>query len=135
MYKYIILISSFMLFSCGGGGGGGGGADAPVSIAGKTYRFTINQGAAPLQTGQNYQVAISASAATYVLTGNNSGMSNSTGSYAYLAGAQFASFDPDDSVLGIGSCSLEFSSATSGSYDCAYLQNSNYNHSGSFSEM
>ncbi|MBE0545662.1 MAG: hypothetical protein IH623_30390 [Verrucomicrobia bacterium] len=92
--------------------------DAPSSLAGKSFRCSVNAGDDPYAYCGSYTMTFSASGNTYVVIDNFSGcVANSSGTYSYsFANRSTGKIQATDSISGAGTAYLGFKNEREGFY-------------------
>jgi hypothetical protein len=134
----IFLVVIFSATGCGGDSDSSNSnsrVPAPNSLAGKSYRMTINTGAGVFATVGTSTVAFSNTADTYKVLGDGVNSFNSSGSYTYTTSGSQGNAAMVDSSISNGNFILTFTSSTTGTYQATAEFDLNSNQTGSFIEL
>ena len=110
-------------------------APAPNSIAGKSYRITINSGTGLFASSGTTMVAFSSTGDTYKALGDGANSFNSSGSFTYTTDGNQGNVAIVDSALSNGRFILTYTSSTTGNYQALAESNPNSAQTGSFVEL
>ena len=108
---------------------------APSSLAGKSYRLTINSGLGLYATSGTSTVVFSNTADTYKVLGDGVNSFNSSGSYTYTTSGSEGNAAMVDSYISNGNFILTFTSPTTGIYQATTEFDPKSSQAGSFVEL
>ena len=127
------------LISCGTGGisssyGEAAAISAPSTIAGKTYRVTVESGSGAFATAGTFTVDFLSSQPFYTKKGDGVNTGDSWGMYIYSPSGASGTVEVDDSIGLKLVYSFTFNTAISGSYVATSTSDENSRQSGTFTE-
>ncbi|WP_293761671.1 hypothetical protein [uncultured Paraglaciecola sp.] len=134
----IFLVVIFFATGCGGSSNSNGDSNsnssvpAPSSLAGKSYKMTIDNGSAPFASAGISMVVFSNTAMTYKVLGDGVNTFNSSGSYTYTTIGSQGNAAIVDSAISNGNFTLTFISSTTGTFQATAELAANSNQTGSF---
>jgi hypothetical protein len=134
----IFLVVIFFATGCGGSSNSNGDSNsnssvpAPSSLAGKSYKMTIDNGSAPFASAGISMVVFSNTAMTYKVLGDGVNTFNSSGSYTYTTNGSQGNAAIVDNAISNGNFILTFTSSTTGTYQATAEFDANSNQTGSF---
>jgi hypothetical protein len=134
----IFLVVIFFATGCGGSSNSNGDSNsnssvpAPSSLAGKSYKMTIDNGSAPFASAGISMVVFSNTAMTYKVLGDGVNTFNSSGSYTYTTIGSQSNAAIVDSAISNGNFTLTFISSTTGTFQATAELAANSNQTGSF---
>jgi hypothetical protein len=134
----IFLVVIFFATGCGGdstSSNSNSRVSAPSSLAGKSYRMTVNTGAGLFATAGTSMVAFSNTANTYKVLGDGVNSINSSGSYTYTASGSQGNAAIVNSSISNGNFILTFTSSNTGTFQATVQSDPNSNQTGSFIEL
>jgi hypothetical protein len=105
---------------------------APSSLAGKSYKMSIDNGSAPFASVGTSMVVFSNTAKTYKVLGDGVNTFNSSGSYTYTTIGSQGNAAIVDNAISNGNFILTFTSSTAGTYQATAEFDANSNQTGSF---
>jgi hypothetical protein len=131
----IFLVVIFSATGCGGDSSksnSNSSVPAPSSLAGKSYKMTIDNGSAPFASAGTSMVVFSNTAKTYKVLGDGVNTFNSSGSYTYTTSGSQGNAAIVDNAISNGNFILTFTSSTTGTYQATAEFDANSNQTGSF---
>jgi hypothetical protein len=134
----IFLVVIFSATGCGDdsiNNSSNSSAPAPSSLAGKSYRLTINTGTGGFATTGTSTVAFSNTEDTYKVLGDGVNSFNSSGAYTYTANGSQGNVAVVDSAILNGSFILTYTSSTTGTYQALAEFDPDANQTASFIEL
>jgi hypothetical protein len=134
----IFLVVIFSATGCGdnsNSSSSNSNAPAPSTLAGKSYKMTIDNGSAPFASTGTSMVVFSNTADTYKVLGDGVNSFNSSGSYTYTTSGSQGNAAMVDSSISNGNFILTFTSSTTGTYQATAEFDPNSNQTGSFLEL
>jgi len=122
MAYFTFLSLTLSLISCSTGGTGGtsgsegqaAAVSAPATLAGKTYRVTVESGSGVFPSTGTFTVVFSSSQPWYIRQGDGVNFRDSWGMYTYSSSGASGTVEVDDSHASQAVFSLTFNTATSG---------------------
>jgi len=136
--KYVTLFVIFLvvIFSATGcddsNSNSNSSVPAPSSLAGKSYKMTIDNGSAPFASAGISMVVFSNTAMNYKVLGDGVNTFNSSGSYTYTTIGSQSNAAIVDSAISNGNFTLTFISSTTGTFQATAELAANSNQTGSF---
>jgi hypothetical protein len=136
--KYVTLFVIFLvvIFSATGcddsNSNSNSSVPAPSSLAGKSYKMTIDNGSAPFASAGISMVVFSDTAMNYKVLGDGVNTFNSSGSYTYTTNGSQGNAAIVDNAISNGNFILTFTSSTTGTYQATAEFDANSNQTGSF---
>jgi hypothetical protein len=136
--KYVTLFVIFLvvIFSATGcddsNSNSNSSVPAPSSLAGKSYKMTIDNGSAPFASAGISMVVFSNTAMNYKVLGDGVNTFNSSGSYTYTTNGSQGNAAIVDNAISNGNFILTFTSLTTGTYQATAEFDANSNQTGSF---
>jgi hypothetical protein len=136
--KYVTLFVIFLvvIFSATGcddsNSNSNSSVPAPSSLAGKSYKMTIDNGSAPFASAGISMVVFSNTAMNYKVLGDGVNTFNSSGSYTYTTNGSQGNAAIVDNAISNGNFILTFTSSTTGTYRATAEFDANSNQTGSF---
>jgi hypothetical protein len=136
--KYVTLFVIFLvvIFSATGcddsNSNSNSSVPAPNSLAGKSYKMTIDNGSAPFASAGISMVVFSNTAMNYKVLGDGVNTFNSSGSYTYTTNGSQGNAAIVDNAISNGNFILTFTSSTTGTYQATAEFDANSNQTGSF---
>jgi hypothetical protein len=136
--KYVTLFVIFLvvIFSATGcddsNSNSNSSVPAPSSLAGKSYKMTIDNGSAPFASAGISMVVFSNTAMNYKVLGDGVNTFNSSGSYTYTTNGNQGNAAIVDNAISNGNFILTFTSSTTGTYQATAEFDANSNQTGSF---
>jgi hypothetical protein len=127
------------LISCSSGtnvisNGGAAAVSAPGTLAGKTYRVTVESGSGVFATTGTFTVGFLSSQPFYTKQGDGVNTGDSWGMYIYSSSGDSGTVKVEDSVVQNATYSITFNTATSGTYVVTSTAGVNSRQSGTFTE-
>lgn len=117
-YQYFLFAVVFALVGCSSDGGGDttptSTVTAPTSVEGKVYVATITSGTGVYATTGKYTLSFSNTQPIYFAVGDGITVASSSGTYTYTASGNSGTANFVDSLLGVGTLTFTFTTATSG---------------------
>jgi hypothetical protein len=137
----IFLLLTMSLISCSSGtqissNGGAVAVSAPATVAGKTYRITVEAGSGMFAPTGKFTVTFLSSQPIYTKRGDGVTVGDSWGMYIYSASGDSGTLEIEDSNApdNILSYSFTFNTAISGTYVATIAADVNSTQSGTFTE-
>lgn len=139
---FTLLLLTMSLISCSSGthvssNGEAAAVSAPATVAGKTYRITVESGSGMFATTGTFTVAFLSSQPIYTKQGDGVNIGDSFGFYIYSASGDSGTLEIEDSNAPdtILSYSFTFNTAISGTYVATLAADVNSTQSGTFTEQ
>ena len=136
-----LLFLTMSLISCSSGtnvisNGGAAAVSAPGTIAGKTYRVTVESGSGGFATTGTFTVVFLSSQPIYTKQGDGVNTGDSFGFYIYSSSGDSGTVKIEDSLAPntISIYSFTFNTAISGTYVATTTADVNSRQSGTFTE-
>jgi hypothetical protein len=138
---FTLLFLTMSLISCSSGtnvisNGGAAAVSAPGTLAGKTYRVTVESGSGVFATTGTFTVDFLSSQPFYTRQGDGINIGDSFGFYIYSSSGDSGTVKIEDSSVPntIFLFTLTFSTAISGTYFATATADVNSRQSGTFTE-
>jgi hypothetical protein len=142
MAYFTFLSLTMSLISCSTGGisssdGEAAAVSAPDTLAGKTYRVTVESGSGMFATTGTYTVVFLSAQPIYTKQGDGVNTWDSFGFYSYSPGGDSGTVKVEDSLAPntISIYSFTFNTAVSGAYVATTTTDVNSRQSGTFTEQ
>ncbi|MCP4874130.1 MAG: hypothetical protein GY896_01475 [Gammaproteobacteria bacterium] len=137
---FTFLSLTMSLISCSIGGisssdGGAAAVSAPGTLAGKTYRVTVESGSGVFPSTGAFAIVFSSSQPWYTTQGDGVNSRDSWGMYSYSSSGASGTVEVDDSNASKAVFSVTFNTAISGTYVLTSAADVNSRLSGTFTEQ
>ena len=137
--RFTLLFLTMSLISCSSGtnvisNGGAAAVSAPGTIAGKTYRVTVESGSGVFPSTGTFTVDFLSSKPWYTKQGDGVNTGDSFGFYIYSSSGASGTVEVDDANASKVVYSFTFNTATSGTYAVTSTAGVNSRQSGTFTE-
>ena len=121
MAYFTLLSLSMSLTSCSIGGSSSGDGEAaavlaPSTLAGKTYRVSVESGSGVFPSTGTFTIVFLSSQPWYTLQGDGVNTRGSWGTYSYRSSGASGTVDIDDAYASKAVFSITFNTAISGTY-------------------
>jgi hypothetical protein len=140
--SFIFLLLTMSLISCSSGthvsgNGEAAAVSAPATVAGRTYRITVETGSGMFAPTGTFTVTFLSSQPIYTKQGDGVTVGDSWGMYIYSASGDSGTLEIEDSYAPdtILSYSFTFNTAISGTYVATVASDVNSTQSGTFTEQ
>ena len=139
MAYFIFLSLTMSLISCSSGtnvisNGGASAVSAPGTLAGKTYRVTVESGSGVFPSTGTFTVVFLSSQPIYTTQGDGVNSRDSWGMYIYSYSGASGTVEVDDAHASKVVYSFTFNTAISGTYVATSTAGVNSRQSGTFTE-
>ena len=136
---FTLLFLTMSLISCSSGtnvisNGGAATVSAPATLAGKTYRVTVESGSGVFATTGTFTVVFQDSQPIYTTQGDGVNIGNSWGMYIYSPSDASGTVEIEDASGTNSIYSFTFNTATAGTYVATATADVNSSQSGTFTE-
>jgi len=137
---FTLLFLAISLISCSSGtnvisNGGAAAVSAPGTLAGKTYRVTVESGSGVFASTGTFTVGFLSAQPIYTTQGDGVNTGDSFGFYTYSSSGASGTVKVEDSVVQNAIYSVTFNSAISGTYVVTATAGVNSRQSGTFTEQ
>ena len=138
--RFTLLFLTMSLISCSSGtnvisNGGAAAVSAPGTIAGKTYRVTVESGSGGFATTGKFTVNFLSSQPIYTKQGDGVNTGNSWGMYIYSSSDASGTVEIEDASGTNAIYSFTFNTVISGTYVATETADVNSRQSGAFTEQ
>jgi hypothetical protein len=136
---FTLLFLTMSLISCSSGtnvisNGGAAAVSAPGTLAGKTYRVTVESGSGVFPSTGTFTVGFLSAQPIYTKQGDGVNTGDSFGFYIYSSSGASGTVEVDDSNASQAVFSVTFNTAISGTYVATATAGVNSRQSGTFTE-
>ena len=137
---FTLLFLTMSLMSCSSGtnvvsNDGASTVSAPGTLAGKTYRVTVESGSGVFASTGTFTVGFLSDQPIYTTQGDGVNAGDSFGFYIYSSSGDSGTVEVEDSRVQNAIYSVTFNTATSGTYVVTATADVNSRQSGTFTEQ